>query len=229
MYKNVVTDIFFDLDHTLWDFEKNSALTFEKILKKHQVAVALDVFLEHYVPINFEYWRLFRDDKITKEELRYLRLKVTFDRLELVVEDSVIHELSEDYIHYLSSFNYLFDGAIEILDYLKPNYKLHIITNGFEEVQEKKMAASGILHYFETVVNSEMAGVKKPNPKIFHLSLEKANALPEKSIMIGDSLEADVLGAKNVGMHALHFVTMGEETPMNIEVIQHLGQIKNYL
>ncbi|RKR14023.1 putative hydrolase of the HAD superfamily [Maribacter vaceletii] len=229
MFKEVVTDVFFDLDHTLWDFEKNSAITFNKILLDNKVDIKLEDFLKVYIPINLEYWKLFREEKITKEELRFFRLKKVFDTLEYKVQDQLVHKLSDDYIDHLSSFNHLFTNAIEILDYLKPNYQLHIITNGFQAVQERKLKNSNIREYFSNVVDSEMAGVKKPNPEIFKLALCKANTTPRKSIMIGDSIEADILGAKAVGFHTLHFNAHNEERHDYCDMIHDLNEIKKYL
>ena len=125
-----ISDVFFDLDHTLWDFEKNSALAIETIFKKHDINVDLNLFLTHYVPINIKYWELYRVDEITQYELRLGRLKDTFALLNYEIEDKKILFLSEEYIEYLPKFNHLFDGAIAILDYLQPKYNLHIITNG---------------------------------------------------------------------------------------------------
>ncbi|SMC64420.1 YjjG family noncanonical pyrimidine nucleotidase [Cellulophaga tyrosinoxydans] len=229
MYNKIVTDVFFDLDHTLWDFEKNSALTFEKILSENQVTVDLDDFLKVYVPNNLIFWRLFREDKISKIDLRYQRLKVTFDSLGINVSDAVINHLSEEYIANLSSFNHLFPNAMEVLKYLKPKYQLHIITNGFQEVQDRKIRNSNIDSFFTHVINSEMAGVKKPNPVIFELALNKANTIPEKSLMIGDSLEADILGAKALGFHVLHFNAHNEERHNICDIITELDEIKSYL
>lgn len=229
MYNKIVTDVFFDLDHTLWDFEKNSALTFEKILSENQVPVDLDDFLKVYVPNNLIFWRLFREDKISKIDLRYQRLKVTFDSLGINVSDAVINHLSEEYIANLSSYNHLFPNAMEVLKYLKPKYQLHIITNGFQEVQDRKIRNSNIDSFFTHVINSEMAGVKKPNPVIFELALNKANTIPEKSLMIGDSLEADILGAKALGFHVLHFNAHNEERHNICDIITELDEIKSYL
>ena len=229
MYNKIVTDVFFDLDHTLWDFEKNSALTFEKILSENQVPVDLDDFLKVYVPNNLIFWRLFREDKISKIDLRYQRLKVTFDSLGIKVSDGVINHLSEEYIANLSSYNHLFPNAMEVLKYLKPKYQLHIITNGFQEVQDRKIRNSNIDSFFTHVINSEMAGVKKPNPVIFELALNKANTIPEKSLMIGDSLEADILGAKALGFHVLHFNAHNEERHNICDIITELDEIKSYL
>ena len=224
-----ITDIFFDLDHTLWDFEKNSALAFEKVLRKHIINVNLDEFLGYYVPLNLKYWELYRHEKVTQELLRYGRLKDTFDLLHYKIDDQTIDLLSKEYIHYLPQFNHLFEGAIEVLDYLQSKYKLHIITNGFQEVQAGKMKNSGIDKYFQTITNSEMAGVKKPNPKIFEYALSKANVAKQNAIMIGDCIDADVNGALNFGIDAIHFNENKIEIPNHIKQVNHLIELKKYL
>ncbi|MCE2612949.1 YjjG family noncanonical pyrimidine nucleotidase [Flavobacteriaceae bacterium D16] len=229
MYKDLVTDVFFDLDHTLWDFEKNSALTFAKIFEESGLEVDLDRFLEIYAPINLAYWKLYREEKISKPDLRYARLRNTFDRLSMLVDDEIINTLSVQYIEHLSTFNHLVPNTLAILDYLQPNYRLHIITNGFQEVQRKKLENASIAKYFEHVIDSETAGVKKPNPYIFDFSLEQAAVAPEKAIMIGDSLEADVLGARAVGLHTLHYNAHNDPSHEHGEIIDDLIEIKAYL
>ncbi|TXD54289.1 MULTISPECIES: YjjG family noncanonical pyrimidine nucleotidase [unclassified Polaribacter] len=225
-----IKHVFFDLDHTLWDFEKNSDLTFEKIFLKHNVKIDLVGFLKIYKPLNIEYWKLYREEKITKEELRYQRLKTAFDSANYEIEDNLIDLLAIDYIACLPDFNHLHEGAIEILEYLKDKYQLHIITNGFEEIQTKKMESSKILHYFSVIVTSESVGVKKPNPKVFNFALEKANAQSDNSIMIGDSIEADIEGALSVGMNAIH-VNFEKEKVNNVyfKSITSLLDIKQHL
>ena len=224
-----ITDVFFDLDHTLWDFEKNSALTFKKIFEINNVQINVDVFLTHYVPINLKYWKLYREEKIEKHALRYVRLNDTFEAVGYKVNDDLIHKLSDDYIIHLSAFNHLFENTFEILDYLSLNYTLHIITNGFDEVQYKKMSHSKIDHYFKTITNSENAGVKKPNPKIFNFALNLANTQANKSVMIGDSYEADILGAKNMGMDVVFFDVNNMTVDTKIQQISNLIQLKKYL
>lgn len=226
MHKNI-QHIFFDLDHTLWDFDKNSGLTFGKIFEIHEVDVSLEKFLNVYEPINFKYWKLYREEKVTKQELRYGRLKDTFNEIDISLSDQLIDNLSEDYIAYLSSFNYVFDSTYDVLDYLNAKYELHIITNGFEEAQEKKMKASNLRKYFNTVTNSEMVGVKKPNPKIFNFAMDLANAKPEHSVMIGDSLEADIKGAIDVGMQALYFDYKNSDYNDSYQRITHLSALKD--
>ena len=229
MFKNLVTDVFFDLDHTLWDFERNSSLTFERILAEHGIQIPLEDFLRVYVPTNLAFWKLYREEKITKEALRYQRLKTVFDQLRHPVSDEVIHSLSSEYINHLSSYTHLFPDTVAVLNYLRPRYRLHIITNGFQEIQEKKLKNSGIHHFFEHIVDSEMAGVKKPNPIIFELALDRAKVHPQKSLMIGVSLEAVILGAKSVGLHTLHFNAHGDPFHDHAPIITQLREIKTYL
>ncbi|MBU2939359.1 YjjG family noncanonical pyrimidine nucleotidase [Lacinutrix sp. C3R15] len=227
MYKNI-TDIFFDLDHTLWDFDKNSALTFQKIFEINNVAINTEEFLHHYEPINLNYWKLFREEKIDKVNLRYKRLSDTFEAINFTAKQELIHQLSEDYIKHLSSFNHLFDGTVDILEYLKPNYNLHIITNGFQEVQHKKLEKANINNYFKTVTNSEMVGVKKPNPKIFNHALGLANTTKAQSIMIGDNYEADILGALDFGIDAICFNYHNFPLDSKIKKIETLIELKKY-
>ena len=224
-----ITDVFFDLDHTLWDFEKNSALAFENVFQEQNLTISLPDFLKFYVPINFKYWEQYRKNLITPEELRFGRLKETFDLLEVEIEDHTIVFLSEQYIHHLPKYNHLFDGALDILDYLKPKYNLHIITNGFADVQNDKLNNSDLSPYFKTVTNSESAGVKKPNFLIFEYALKLAKANKENSIMIGDCIEADVRGALNAGLDAIFFNENKVLVEKEIKQVNHLSELKKYL
>ena len=227
-YKNK-KHIFFDLDHTLWDFDKNSGFAFEIIFKKHKLKVDISVFLKHYIPRNQYYWKLYQVNKVTVQELRYYRLKDVFDVLEYTISDEVINQLSEDYIVHLPDSNHLFDGAVEVLEYLKPNYELHIITNGFHFVQDRKLKNANIAHYFTTITNSELAGVKKPHPNIFNFALSLANATKEESIMIGDSFEADIEGALDFGIDAIFFNEHNSIVDKQISQVQHLLELKKIL
>ena len=227
--KLIVKDIFFDLDHTLWDFDKNSMLAFKRVFKKFKITIEFDAFLKIYEPINVEYWKKYREDKVSKENLRRGRLIDSFNFFDLIYTTEKIDEIADAYIQELPFDNHLFEGAVEILDYLILKYKLHIITNGFEEVQHKKLKNSGIYHYFSTVTTSEEVGLKKPNPKVFLTALNKANSLPTQSVMIGDSLEADILGANNIGMQTIFYNYRNESISKKIKSIDSLLEIKNYL
>ena len=153
----------------------------------------------------------------------------SFNFFDLIYTTEKIDEIADAYIQELPFDNYLFEGAVEILDYLILKYKLHIITNGFEEVQHKKLKNSGIDCYFSTVTTSEEVGLKKPNPKVFLTALNKANSLPAQSVMIGDSLEADILGANNIGMQTIFYNYRNENISKKIKSIDSLLEIKNYL
>lgn len=224
-----ITDIFFDLDHTLWDFDRNSGLAFAKIFELNNLSINYDEFLTVYSPINFQQWKWYREERITKAQLRYGRFKKTFDKMGISVTDDIIDRLSDDYINHLPENNFLFDGTIELLDYLAPNYKMHIITNGFQEVQTTKMEKSGLAPYFETMTTSESANVKKPNPKIFHVAMEKAGATAGSSIMIGDTYEADIVGAINVGMDAICFNYHKLTLPEGIKEVNSILQLRDHL
>ena len=229
MYREVITDVFFDLDHTLWDFEKNSALTFEKIFKDHGIVLDLESFLTEYIPVNLAYWKLYREEKIEKDALRYQRLRTVFDSIRYPVEDDVIYSLANAYIEHLSSHGHLLPYTREVLEYLKPRYRMHIITNGFQEIQEKKLRNAGISNYFDQVINSEMAGVKKPNPIIFQLALQRTQVLPHQAIMVGDNLEADILGARALGIHTIHLNVHSDPLHEYGEIIHDLSEIKLFL
>jgi putative hydrolase of the HAD superfamily len=225
-----IEHVFFDLDHTLWDFEKNSELTFEKIFTEHSVTVNIDDFFAIYKPLNLKYWKLYRDEKVSKEELRYGRLKNSFDAVNYEISDQLIDKLAIDFIENLANFNHLFEGTFELLDYLAEKYTLHIITNGFEEIQSKKMINSKIHHYFDQIITSESVGVKKPNSRVFEFALEVANAKKENSVMIGDSLEADIRGALSIGLQAIHCVfDNAKSTDEDFITVNSLLEIKEYL
>jgi YjjG family noncanonical pyrimidine nucleotidase len=225
----IITDVFFDLDHTLWDFEKNSALAFEIIFEKHDIVLDFDKFIHFYVPTNLKYWEMYRKDEIDHHTMRYRRLRDSFDYLAYSIDENKIQLLSDEYIYYLPKNNHLFEEAIPVLDYLSSKYNLHIITNGFAEIQKNKLENSNITHYFKTITNSEMAGVKKPNPLIFEFALGLANTNKENSIMIGDCIEADVIGALNAGFDAIYFNESKTKIFESIKQINHLIELKQYL
>jgi putative hydrolase of the HAD superfamily len=204
-------------------------LTFEKVFHKHSIGIEVHDFNEIYHPINERYWKLYREEKVTKSQLRYGRLKESFDLLSYTVSDELIDILAVDYIEHLADFNHVFEHTYEILAYLVERYELHIITNGFNEIQYRKMESSKLTPFFKQVITSEQVGVKKPNPKIFYYAMEMANAKPEESMMLGDNAEADIEGAKLVGMQAIHCRLNGEKNVNGNVSVKSLIELKKYL
>ena len=224
-----VQHIFFDLDHTLWDFEKNSGATFKSIFEELNFDFSLEVFLDFYNPINHYYWKQYRENMISEVELRYLRLEKTFEAMKVPFTPSLLERVAELYIQQLSTHTELFEDTISVLEYLSSKYTLHIITNGFEHVQQRKLENSGIAHFFKTVLTAEKIGVKKPHPTIFLSAMKTAEVLPEHTMMIGDSLEADIQGALKLGMQAIHFNSHKEAYHEECLIIDQLSDLTNLL
>lgn len=215
---NNIKHVFFDLDRTLWDFETNSHLTLKELFGELQLeeklGIEAEAFIRQYKRINEGYWTDYRNGVVTKEELRSGRFKTTMKHFGL--EDSELAaEFGERYISRSPLKTALVDGTIELLEHLKPKYELHIITNGFSEVQHIKMKESGLESYFKEVIISEIVGYKKPHVNVFRYAENAAKSTPENSIMIGDHYEADIVGALNAGWKAIFF------EPEQVEFEQH--------
>jgi len=205
---NKYKHIFFDLDRTLWDFEASALQAFQVIFEQYDLGEkgikSAHYFHEVYTKHNEKLWDLYRVGKITKEVLRGKRFFLTLN--DFGINDSKLAEsIGLEYTVISPRLVNLFPNAIAILDYLKPRYKLHIITNGFSEVQEVKLKSSGMDNYFDKVITSEDAGVKKPNGRIFSYALEKTSAKLNESIMIGDDFKVDIVGAQDFGMDQVFF------------------------
>ena len=206
--------IFFDLDRTLWDFDAAAEVAFERIYEKYNLK-SLGIpcaheFHEVYHPLNEQLWELYRENKITKADLNRTRFLKPLEHYGIHDVELADH-LSEDYVYWSPRIVRLVPGTMELLDYLKPKYHLHLITNGFQEVQHTKLSGSGLEPYFETLTVSEEVGVKKPNPEIFHYALRKANATTEESIVIGDEMAVDIDGARAAGIDQIFFNSNGKE------------------
>jgi putative hydrolase of the HAD superfamily len=167
-------------------------------------------FIKKYKIHNARLWDLYRENKINKEKLRSKRFLMVLEEYGIDDKD-LAEQFGLAYIKQSPLKTKLSPFTHEVLSYLKNKYTLHIITNGFEEVQHIKLASADLKQYFDVVVTSEKAGVKKPNAKIFEFSLEQANAKAEQSIMIGDDLVVDVLGAEKAGMQGIYFNPNKEE------------------
>jgi len=223
--------IFFDLDHTLWDFHTNSAAAFKRLLAEAHLPVDYESFMAIYRPVNLKVWEDYAAGKYTKEQVKIIRLKYTLDRLGIPLPPDEILRMADRYLELLAEGTVLFPGALEILDYLAGKYSLHLLTNGFAEVQYKKIERSGLKPYFRTVTLSEETGLLKPHPGVFRHALKKAGAFPHESLMIGDNVQADVLGAINVGMKAILFDPddAADFPDVIAPAVRHLTELKNLL
>lgn len=204
MYKH----IFFDLDRTLWDFEKNSHEVLTELYYKYNLlskGIASPIeFIKSYKIINESLWDLYRQNKIKKENLRTERFRLTLNEFG-VFDVKLATNLGKDYVECCPKKTHLFPFVHSTLNYLKDRYCLHIITNGFEEVQYEKLENSNLMDYFEQIITSEQVGFKKPSSEIFKFSLVKAFAKPSDSLMIGDDLVADIYGARDSGINQVFF------------------------
>ncbi len=206
--KKAYQHIFFDLDRTLWDFDKNSgeslAEIFDHFNLKSLGVENCDVFRTKYIEINDQKWDAYRRGRLRKKELR-------IQRFTEVLAHFGCHDLAlgsridRFYVSVSPHKTALFPGTLETLDYLSSKYKMHIITNGFEEVQHIKLSKSGLTQFFDVVMTSERAMARKPDPAVFKLALAEAKASAANSIMVGDDLGTDISGARGIWMDQVYF------------------------
>lgn len=222
--RDSIVNIFFDLDHTLWDFEQNSKQTLLSLYQKYELSakivsgetISFDNFLSTFRnTINF-LWKQHNEGLADKEKIRLLRFPLIFEELHKMkgkekdfdapLCQDLPKKLEEEYQYNCPRQPHLLPFALEMLIYLKSkNYQLHILTNGFEESQKLKLKHSGILRFFKNIITSDCTGFTKPNPIIFNHALTISNATPQNSIMIGDSFDADILGARSLGMKTVFY------------------------
>ncbi|HUX53453.1 MAG TPA: YjjG family noncanonical pyrimidine nucleotidase [Williamwhitmania sp.] len=202
-----IKHIFFDLDRTLWDFETNSNQTLKEVFQL-QIASQTDVSAEEFTRIyhkhNNRLWSEYRKGAIKKEVLRWKRFHLTLNEIG-IKNETLAQQVDEEYIFQSPLKTNLLPFTLDTLQYLKGRYSLHIITNGFSEVQFVKINRSGLEPFFSHVVTSEEAGFQKPAPQVFNYALAKAGATIKQSIMVGDDLETDILGARSIGMKQVFF------------------------
>ena len=231
--KKCYRHLFFDLDRTLWDFDAAAEVAFERIYEQYHLR-ELGIPSAHefhmvYHPLNEKLWELYRADQITKDELNRTRFLKPLEHYG-IHDIALADHLSEDYVYWSPRIVRLVPGTMELLEYLKPKYHLHLITNGFEEVQHTKLSGSGLEPFFETLTVSEEVGVKKPNPEIFRYALKKAGATPEESLMIGDELAVDIDGARAAGIDQVFFNATGQPAQGQCTFeVSSLSEIKGIL
>jgi putative hydrolase of the HAD superfamily len=225
--------LFFDLDHTIWDFDKNAEETLHELFHAYQLKGlglhSAEIFIETYIRNNHELWADYHIGAISKQHLRETRFKKTF--IDMGLSPVLIPQnFEEDYVRICPTKSNLFPQAIETLSYLKEKYDLHIISNGFKESTEIKMTTAGLGPYFKTIIISEVIGVNKPDRAIFEYALKEAKALKNQSIMIGDNLEADIRGALDFGIDAIYFNPHQKERPADVMLqIVHLEELRKLL
>lgn len=212
--------IFWDLDHTLWDFDANSENTLKVVYDTFGLfdlgIIEFPKFSKLYEVLNEQLWVQLRAGTISRELLRWKRMDMALQHFG-INNEPLAHQMSTLYLEILPQQKQLLPGALDVLEYCKSqDYHLHIITNGFETTQMQKLANSGIGTYFQHIFTSENANAMKPHPPIFHYALDKSSAQLTNSIMIGDSLEADVIGAKQMGMDQIFY---------NPHAIQHQEEV----
>ena len=232
MFKNI-THVYFDLDHTLWDFESNSREALSEIFEKFELGKrgvrGVADFIRVYEKVNHRMWDEYRRGVRSKSQLRKERFPTALGLFEIKDEKTAI-EANEYYLEHSPRKTNLFDHAHETLEYLKTKYKLYIITNGFQEIQTIKMQNSKLDLYFEDVITSEMVEVRKPDPKIFAHALQLGNAKAENSVMIGDDADVDVIGAQDCGMKGIFFnpLKVAHEKKVDYEIAS-LRELKSIL
>lgn len=229
-----IRHIFFDLDNTLWDYRRNAKITLAKLYEEFQIeeihGYTFKEFYPFYYESNEQLWADFRDQKLTKEELRNRRFPEAFQNLGIPNPDFAL-EFETRFVSEVTGSNYVVEGTGEILEYLKNKYELHILSNGFEEVTHQKINGCLIKNYIKTVTTAEGAGAPKPSGIAFQTALDKANAKKEESVYIGDDWIADMGGATKFGMRAIFFNPLNESHfwQEEIPVIDNLIELKNYL
>lgn len=220
--------IFFDLDRTLWDFDRNSRETLNELFHHHipGLSCGIEKFIETYQAINEEMWAQYRNGHLAREVLRYKRFEDTLLTLGIQNPDKIlVQTLSEQYLSICPQKPGCLPNVHETLQKLREVFELHIITNGFFQTQHIKLDASGLRPYFNAIITSEDANAKKPDSEIFDFAFKAAGAMPENSLMIGDDIHADVEGAMAVGMKAIHFAPNNSQPAVGFRRIQQIRQL----
>lgn len=226
--------LFFDLDHTLWDFDANARMTLQQLhidLKLPEKGIHdFDLFYRNYLVHNEKLWAKYRNGQIKQEELRLKRMWLALLDFK-IADEALAKQMNELFLQFLPTRTLLFPDTIDVLEYLEAKgYGLHLITNGFEETQHNKLKSSGLDRFFKVVVTSECSNSLKPQREIFDYALNKTSAKVEESLMIGDTLDVDVAGALNVGMDAVHVnYNHAEQEVEPTYTIYHLKELKDFL
>ncbi len=197
--------LFFDLDDTLWDTSYNNKKCLEEIYSGYHFGryyPSFEDFFNHYMPHNLMLWDQYRNQAIDRRTLILERLLYVLRPMG-IDDESFARRLNDDFLQRTTTKTRLLPGAIDLLEYLSPDYRLFILSNGFREVQSLKMQNSGLAPYFERILLSEDVSIQKPHRKIFDYALKNTNSRRSESLMIGDSYEVDIVGAQNARLDQL--------------------------
>ena len=224
--------LFFDLDHTLWDFETNARETLFELYELNELYTFgiedFNYFFQRYSYHNERLWAKYTKGFIKQDELRWKRMWFTL--LDFKMGDEKLSRLmSAQFLERLPFKKKIFPYTIEILDYLAAkNYQLHLVTNGFEVVQHHKLKSSNLHTYFKEVITSERSNSLKPHKAIFEFALHSAGALAKESIMIGDNLLADIQGGLDAGLDTVFVNHLGIQPHIQPTfMVHHLKELKN--
>lgn len=225
--------LFFDLDHTLWDYDRNVQESLTELYEVHKLSglgfIDSQKLIDAFYNVNFKLWEMYNIGQIDRDSLRATRFKLVFENAG-VDPLSVPEPLEPDFMHRTSTKNHLLPYTIEILEYLKPKYPMHIITNGFNESQAKKLNASGLTPYFDLIITSETTGHKKPDARIFQYALDNLGINNHDAIMIGDNPNSDILGAINAKIDQVYFDPHGKGIELKpTHTIKHLKELEGLL
>lgn len=225
-----IKHVFFDLDHTLWDYEKNSTAALRELVRNFGLDefVTEDEFLKVYQKVNEKLWHKFNNGQVDRDHIKKYRFPQVLRKLKIFV-DHKPEEMTDFFVNNCSNRTEVFPGTHEVLTYLKEKYPLSIITNGFPEAQYPKMEGSDLNQYFEDIVISHEVGFRKPQIEIFQLAMKRLNASPESSVMIGDNPKTDIRGAENAGMKAIFFNPTGNRKSVTDWQIEHLAELHKIL
>jgi putative hydrolase of the HAD superfamily len=229
-----IRHIFFDLDNTLWDHRKNAYFTLKQIFEQTKIQLKYQIdfedFHREFFTINEHLWAQIRDGEIDKDYLRKHRFYDSF--LFFGIDDLELSQYFEThFLDQILAYNFLVEDCEAILQYLlNKGYRMHILSNGFQEVTHRKVNESGIAHFFETITSADEINIRKPNPEIFQWALDKAEANVNESLMIGDDWIADVEGAKSFGMKVIFFDALKDNFQLpDVKTVLTLSQLKELL
>ncbi len=231
--KSLYKHILFDLDHTLWDFEKNSEEALFELYDRYEfkrLGTFTNLkFATAFKEINASLWEQYNRNEIGKEFLRTARFSMALNTLGVNKKD-IPHDIGEVYLELCPVKGHVIPYAFEILEYLQPRYSLHIITNGFDDVQDIKLTRSKLKDYFEYVITSEKVGFKKPSREMFEKAVALLGADKKECIMVGDNPETDIQGAINAQLDVIYFnpEKVLHKLPVTHE-IQCLSELKHIL